>query len=923
MRRLVVLTVVAVVIAVVTFVYLKRGEKPDDQPDEVAQKTEVRKPKPRQRSGARDRGMPERAVLMDDDPVGTLRLEGQVLDSEERPVAGAEITLGSVPPRKTKSGEDGAFAFDKLVARRYRLAARSAAGVAGPLSTRLTASSDPVILKLSAASSAQITVRQGKQRRVASQVRVELRGLSTLVENTGADGVVTFTGVVPGRYEAIASKVGFAPQRAWLRVPGDGALAKAELVLRAGAGVQGQVVDEAGKPIRGARVIYAGASEWAQSADARLDAVTSNDAGEFSFPALPRGSFRFEARHRGFAPGSSELVTLDGVTETTGVKIRLTMGAKLTGVVVSKAGEPQASARVRVGVKTDSWSWDRPRQAYTDDNGAFSIDSLPRQPLEVVAVHESAASELTVIDFSKPPYEREVQITLGITDSIAGIVVDDKGEPIEGARVWAWPDMTRGARVDRSRWRLRGRSTELSDAGGRFRLRGLKPGPYQVRASRPHSMPRAGWRREPVTADAGDTDVRIVMEPEGGVKGKVAFADGKAPTAFTISTGGWGRGQPFANKAGEFEVVNLPPRDYVLIVRGAGFDAKQVKVTVKSGAVEDLGTITVRQGRKVAGRVVANGKPIPGALVMAGHDLSGDGTSIDAPAGGPGARTAKRATTDEEGEFVIFGVATGDLVVVAEHPDHGRVQAIYIPASTKSTLGVVFELQEYGALEGTVTKNGTVQANSIVTAHSPRAPSANFSVSSGDDGKYRFDRLAPGEYQIQAMVGTPMSGMGFYPVTGEVKSNETTTADLDIKTGSIQLAVTSRPKSGQIGLTMVHAARAQLNTKTMRELTGALAQLDSGVHTFGFSIGTNPAPVKDLEPGAYTVCAVPYPTQVRGMGQIFSYREREGDNLITYCKQITVTSGQTEYAVEIPVEVPRYIPPPDDKQGTSGDSPAP
>src|SRR4051812_8545264 len=68
---------------------------------------------------------PEVAVLVDDDPRGELRLEGQVVDSDEHPVAGATVVLSANPPRTATTEADGAFAFDALVGRPYTLVARA------------------------------------------------------------------------------------------------------------------------------------------------------------------------------------------------------------------------------------------------------------------------------------------------------------------------------------------------------------------------------------------------------------------------------------------------------------------------------------------------------------------------------------------------------------------------------------------------------------------------------------------------------------------------------------------------------------------------------------------------------------------------------------------------------------------------------
>src|SRR5438094_5614716 len=49
-------------------------------------------------------------ILVDDDPRGALRLEGQVVDAEDHPVGGATVVLASHPPRTATTEADGGFA---------------------------------------------------------------------------------------------------------------------------------------------------------------------------------------------------------------------------------------------------------------------------------------------------------------------------------------------------------------------------------------------------------------------------------------------------------------------------------------------------------------------------------------------------------------------------------------------------------------------------------------------------------------------------------------------------------------------------------------------------------------------------------------------------------------------------------------------
>src|SRR5882757_2820373 len=72
--------------------------------------------------------LPAPRVRIDDDPPGTLVLEGQVIDGDGHGVAGARVVLAANPPRTVASEADGGFAFHNLIARPYTLVARAARG---------------------------------------------------------------------------------------------------------------------------------------------------------------------------------------------------------------------------------------------------------------------------------------------------------------------------------------------------------------------------------------------------------------------------------------------------------------------------------------------------------------------------------------------------------------------------------------------------------------------------------------------------------------------------------------------------------------------------------------------------------------------------------------------------------------------------
>lgn len=922
-------TIVAIAlfaIAAIAFVYWRetRSEMEADNHDDdtgAARVGKVEPPAAPPRSGAIDPGASAPArVYIDDDPAGELRLEGQVIDGEDRGVANATVVLSANPPRTATTEANGTFVFTGLVARPYTLAARApGAGVAGPVTAKLTDHTEPVILKLRAGVKLAVSVTTSDGKPVDGAT-VELRGIDDQREVTKG-GVATFAQCVPGSYQLAGWSDGMAKSFAWIQLTAGEDTAK--LVLRAGARVAGRVVDERGAGVSGARVAYAGASDWSQSGNDRRDGVTSGADGRFEFAALPSGTFRFTAAHAEHAPGTSPLVTLDGKTARDNVVISLADGVVVRGRVIDTQKQPVAGARVRIGATGNRRAMiaDAPRQAYSDAKGNFEIKGLPKKPLAAIAMHETGASNAVELDGTKGD-QTDVTLTIDVTGTIGGTVVDTQGNPLEGIQVSAGPSFgDNRTDVDFAQWRLRGFPEELTDSAGHFTLTGLAPGSYQLSAAPAHAAgrrgPFGGGRGGDITAKTGDKDVKIVLPPAGKVKGKVAFADGTAPAAFTI---GVGFAQQSGNADGTFEIDDLAPHQYEVNVRGASFQATAVDALVEPGKTTDVGTITIVQGRTVSGTVVADGVPVPNAAVSIGRIVFGNGTSSNASFGPMGAG-AKHDTTDANGRFTLSGFGEGDLTIVAEHDTIGRSRALRLPTAMPGQTELTLTLEKYGALGGVLRQAGKPAEGVFVTCQSTTTPGSIYSVASGPDGAYRFDRLAPDTYKVSATLGMPMVGMHFYSKQVDVPPGGNVTVDLAVEPGSVALDVTVVPKTGHLGVANAWLVSGTLTATTASELALRVAAAGPGASQWVIIRNGEPARFADVAAGAYSACVVPFPEAVRGM-QAMGYGERHGDSLMAYCKSIAVAASPASQAVSVPVELPAFIPdnqpPPGGGSGSAG-----
>jgi uncharacterized GH25 family protein len=863
-------------------------------------------------------GTPARAMI-GDDPAGTLRLEGQVVDVDGHGVAGATVIITATPPRTLITEADGSFAFDRLIGRQYTLIARAARAVAGPITTRLTDRSEPVVLALRPAGMLTVVVvdRDGKS---INGAIVELRGVDEQRAVVKGEAAV-FSPVVPGSYQLVAWAEHMA--HTFQRIQIGAGDASARMVLASGAPVTGRVIDDRGDGVGDAQVRWSGASDWIQQADDRRDGTVTAADGSFRFDVMPAGSFRFIASHPERAPGISPLVTLDGTTQRDGVVIALAVGAVVRGRVVDAQHRPVGSARIRISdaASLAAMPLEAPRQTYSDALGAFELRGLPRARLAAVARNELGASRAVAVDTTAGDVAG-LTLTLDVTGTIAGMVVDPQGQPVEGAQVTAERELGDSGRTPAGRpSRFRDIAAERTDASGMFTLTGLVDGTYRLSAA-PASRARGrGDLRTGVTAATGDTHVRLVVAPDGGVKGRVAFSDGTAPALFSVSAAQ--TQQSFLGGDGSFLLDGLAPATYQVEVRGPGFQTRVIEVTVASSAIADAGTITVVRGRSVAGTVVADGRPVAGATVYAGRRLFGSGTTSSSPpetappaaALGEGTKTT---TTDASGRFSLSGFAGGDVTLAAEHEAIGRSRALRLPEAMPGQTELTLNLEKFGTLGGTLRQAGQPVNAVMVTCQSTTAPGALYRVMTGADGAFRFDRLAPDVYKVSATLRAARLGARFYSKVATVPAGKEVTVDLTVDPGTVALEVTMTADGGAIGAASAWLASGTITAGTLTELMLKLAAAGAGTSArLGVANGESKR-FTDLVPGPYSVCITPLPLAVRAVAAL-DYMNRHSDSLATFCTAITVAPAPSTQAVDIAVELPPLIP--DAPGGKAGSAP--
>ena len=846
--------------------------------------------------GPRPAASPAQAEWRRDvDPEGPLRLEGQVVDSDGDGVGGATVWLSSEPPRSTVSDSDGSFAFDKVVGREYTLTAEASERVGGPVSYRLTATSDPVVIHMAAGARVIVDVT-GDDGAAIANASVKLEDFAMATKPTGADGTATLAPVHPGWVGVEVSAAGYASAIGFGQVGSAGATLTIHVKLHKGVSVAGRVVDEAGKGL--AKVHVAVRDSWWLPTSAAE--ATTDDKGDFTLPALAAGTHFLAAEDAEHAPARSTPITIAD-RPITGVTITMKEGGTLRGRVVDAQGAGAPYAAVRVAQQDDMAPG---RQAVADKQGVFEVRGLPRAKLQLRATSDDASSKLLDLDLVSQPVAKDLRLVLDETGTIAGTVVDGNGRPVPEIQVTAELEDFASRRAS-----LAGVSSATTDGAGAFTIRGLPDGGYRLRALRSGNSARA-WEAPGVDAKTGDKSVKLTLPAPAVLVGKIALESGQPPTLATVQLG-YRPATPAGND-GAFRIDDLEPGKYDVRVLGPEFAAMTRRdVELEPGKTTDLGTLTVMRGRKLTGRVIdPSGSPVAGAHVTVSKTLlsmEGADDQLDQINEMTGARVA---TTDQDGAFTIIGIAKTHAFAGAEHPDKGRATPVDIAEGDDDPPPVTLQLRGFGSIVGKVTSKGE-PASGVTITDTIKGSLAQVAIArTADDGSFTLTKVAEGTHVINAMQMQGFSASST-SATVEVVAGKASTVAIDIPVGSVTVAVTVKPIAGaKVDAAQVFLFHGLVAAQTAKQLNDTFGAGGMQGMKFWFGDGKPQPEFDQIVPGDYSVCGIPITGNL--MDPTFQQRLQEHvDVLRVYCKAIRVTASPQKQGVGL--DLPAMAPLPDPK----------
>jgi protocatechuate 3,4-dioxygenase beta subunit len=371
----------------------------------------------------------------------------------------------------------------------------------------------------------------------------------------------------------------------------------------------------------------------------------------------------------------------------------------------------------------------------------------------------------------------DIKLKLTPSGAISGRVTDADGEPMEGifVSVMGGPSgMGQNA---------------ITDDKGQFRIGGLAPARYRVKAA-PMNVPlppeirtdgtveahyiqtyypnspaeKSGGRVDvPAGAEVGGIGIQLLRSPVVGVSGLVADVPGGAEhMTIEIMQERSQRNMGIVKPDGTFQIWRLDPGKYTIAasgtVNGRNMRTAPVEIEVAESNIEHIELRFVAPS-DIEGQVEFEGEPAPQAQPAPQARPAPRHLSFVDVSGGRASQTAELAA---DGSFRVEGMA----------PNRYRVTASWGPAFVKSMRlgttvieGNVLDLlhgsggaplsvlvsSATGEISGIVRDDKGPAAGKVslwaVDGELYRFPMINFA---GSDGAYRLSGLAPGKYKLAA-----------------------------------------------------------------------------------------------------------------------------------------------------------------------------
>jgi len=445
--------------------------------------------------------------------------------------------------------------------------------------------------------------------------------------------------------------------------------------------------------------------------------TTSNGGGQYTVEQLPPGTYSVTFTVNGYGTVVLGAMIQSNTTSTVNASLGRIVGL-LTGTVTSNVGTPLSGAIVELYQNNLLVG-----STVTDANGSYTINNLiPGSYTQVVTAPNFSSNTAGVIIQDNETTTVQVQLEPN-PGTLTGIVVTN-GTPLAGATIVV-RESSSGTVISRN----------VADDEGRYTVTNLAPGTYTATAS------QDTYQTLSLGAIIGSNQTTVVsfnLAPNPATITGTVFNSttgtpitGASIEVRILNLNGTPIASAFTDPNGMYEVQNLAPGTYAIVVSANDFQTNTATVILTAGETETTNLSLDPSPGSISGNITGSGGPISGATVRV-TDLNG--------------LTILTTITDALGNYLITGLATGSYNVIVSAPGFQTNQTGAIVQSNLITIRNVDLPPNPGTIEGQISPafgGGTIQlftADNILISSATTAPG----------GVFRFDSLAPGQYTITA-----------------------------------------------------------------------------------------------------------------------------------------------------------------------------
>lgn len=485
------------------------------------------------------------------------------------------------------------------------------------------------------------------------------------------DGEATIDFLPPGEYWIRVRAPGFMPHEGRFWVTKEGG--ELDIVLKRGATIDGEVVDQANNPIAGARLRAVVETESEGSYDlskgvferfhrlARPDGTpfwwptsryTTDRHGHFEISGIPEGKVTLIAQKSEYSVAMSRPLNVQHDERYHGIRIELENGRPLRGRVEDQKGGALSGASVSIAPSALP-AWLAGRSILTDRSGAFVFQDLPKE-VQITVRHPDYDIVTQTLALS-PSGKDDLVIKMDAPSlrQYTGRVLRTQRGPAKGARVWF---MSGTSRVPVC--------SAMSDNKGQFKAVSCTTKPDSVIIYLDGYAPLIKELVNPdnpedwVLRAGGELDVVSQRQPMHVRVEPDFYLPSHAAQNTSIDLDRWER----------HTIQRLAPGTYNVVCSTEGYAPARTEVTVVSGQRADA---VCPHPQRIAQQnlivVDKMGAPVDGAEVW-----------FDDP------KTSQRKSTDGKGRVSLEGDPGRWVTATASHADWGQGETVFQLSSDES-----------------------------------------------------------------------------------------------------------------------------------------------------------------------------------------------------------------------------------------------